>query len=50
MCNLVLLIADYVGCVQYVTEIQRSTKPTQSSTVWRDIGVQNLEYVYKIYF
>ena len=43
MPDFVLLIADYVGSVQYVTGIQRSTKATQASAVWRDIGIQNLE-------
>lgn len=48
MCNFVLLIADYVGSVQYVTGIQHSLKATQGSIVWRDIGVQNLEYVFHL--
>ena len=43
MFNLVLLIADYIGSVQYVTEVQHSLKATQGSTDWRDIGIQNLE-------
>ena len=48
MCNFVILIADYVVSVQYVTGIQHSLKATQGSTVWRDIGVQNLEYVFQL--
>jgi hypothetical protein len=36
---------DYVGCVQYVTDLLQSTKPTKEVTYWRDIGIQNLEYV-----
>ena len=43
MFNSLQLITDYIGSVQYVTEVQHSMKATQSSIVWRDIGIQNLE-------
>ena len=40
-----MTVTDYVGCVQYVTELLQSTKTTKEATIWRDIGIQNLEYV-----
>ena len=39
----VLLFTDYIGSVQYVSNIQRPVNPTQDSSVWLDIGIQNLE-------
>ena len=36
---------DYVGSIQYVTELLESTKPSKETTAWRDIAIQNLEYV-----
>ena len=46
MCiHFVYLFTDYIGCVQYVTELLESVKASKEIVYWRDIGIQNLEYV-----
>ena len=37
---------DYIGSIKYVTELRQSIKPSKETTTWRDIAIQNLEYVY----
>ena len=38
-----LLIADYIGCVLYVGDVQEPNNPSQKPVVWRDIMLKNLE-------